>query len=160
MNYTNIEPNIAIEISEKLDTLLASYQIFCQKLKAFHWNIKGKNFFELHLKFEELYLDATHKFDEIAERILTLGHYPSSTFKECLKKSAIKEIEIVPSERKMIDEILLDINQLIKMEKSCLKYALENNDYATAEMLGRYIAYKEKICWMFFTWLKVDLIIK
>jgi starvation-inducible DNA-binding protein len=41
--------------------------------RGFHWNIKGDKFFELHLKFEELYNDLLLKIDEIAERILSLG---------------------------------------------------------------------------------------
>nr|WP_282079557.1 hypothetical protein [Aquimarina algiphila] len=38
--------------------------------------MKGRKFFELHLKLEEFYNDAVIKVDEIAERILTLeGEY-------------------------------------------------------------------------------------
>lgn len=55
----------------ELNQLLADYQLFYQNVRGFHWNIKGKDFFELHLKFEEFYDDAVVKIDEIAERILT-----------------------------------------------------------------------------------------
>ena len=60
-------------LSQKLNKLLANYQIFYMNSRGFHWNIKGNKFFELHLKFEELYNDSLIKVDEIAERILTLG---------------------------------------------------------------------------------------
>ena len=45
-------------------------------LRGFHWNIQGKKFFELHLKFEELYNNALLKVDEIAEAIKEI---PTST---------------------------------------------------------------------------------
>lgn len=157
MDYANIESPKVKEITENLDELLASYQVYCQKLKAFHWNIKGKSFFEFHLKFEELYQDALVKIDEIAERILILGYTPSYTFKAYLDKSALIEVHEIPSERKMIDELLLDMNQLLKIEKTCVKIAAEHCDCGTVEMLNRFISYKEKMSWMFFTWLKVDL---
>jgi starvation-inducible DNA-binding protein len=44
--------------------------------RGFHWNIKGEKFFELHVKFEELYNDLILKIDEIAERVLTLVIHP------------------------------------------------------------------------------------
>ena len=50
----------------QLNDLLSNYQMFYMNLRGFHWNIKGKKFFELHLKFEELYNDALIKVDEIA----------------------------------------------------------------------------------------------
>ena len=40
------------EVSNMLNDLLANYQVFYQNLRGFHWNVKGKAFFELHLKFE------------------------------------------------------------------------------------------------------------
>jgi starvation-inducible DNA-binding protein len=54
-----------------LNELLSNFQVYYQSLRGLHWNIKGKSFFELHLKFEELYTDAQEKIDMIAERILT-----------------------------------------------------------------------------------------
>ena len=70
------------EVSENLNILLASFQTYYQNLRGIHWNIKGKQFFELHVKFEELYTDATIKVDDIAERILTLGKVPLHTFED------------------------------------------------------------------------------
>ena len=45
------------ELSLKLNELLANYSLFYQNTRGYHWNIKGEKFFELHLKFEELYND-------------------------------------------------------------------------------------------------------
>ena len=56
-----------------LNQLLADYQVFYQKLRTYHWTVRGPMFFDLHLKFEELYLDAAIKVDEIAERVLAIG---------------------------------------------------------------------------------------
>ena len=37
------------ELAEKLNDLLANYQVFYMNARGFHWNIKGDKFFELHL---------------------------------------------------------------------------------------------------------------
>jgi len=65
-----------------LNVLLANFQLYYQNLRGLHWNIKGKNFFELHAKFEELYTDSQLKIDLIAERVLTLQGEPLHTFEE------------------------------------------------------------------------------
>lgn len=142
------------EIVTSLNELLANYQIHYQKLRAFHWNIEGKNFFQLHLKFEELYTDAILKIDEIAERILTLEHHPVSTLKQYLDISTIKETEKFDSEEKMVEELRDDFTLLLKLERFCMKLATEVGDDGTAEMLSRFIAYKEKMNWMLRAWLK------
>lgn len=64
------------ELAHTLNDLLANYAILYQNTRGYHWNIQGDKFFELDLKFEELYNDFFIKIDEIAERILTLGYAP------------------------------------------------------------------------------------
>ena len=63
-------------LAAELNKLLASYQILYMNVRGFHWNIRGNQFFELHLKFEEIYNDLLLKVDALAERILTLMGYP------------------------------------------------------------------------------------
>jgi starvation-inducible DNA-binding protein len=59
-------------VVDHLNDLLANYHIHYQKLRGCHWNVKGKSFFTLHVKFEELYTAALTTIDELAERILNL----------------------------------------------------------------------------------------
>ena len=72
-NAIGIETHQADQLVEKLNDLLANYMVFYQNTRGLHWNIKGNKFFELHLKFEELYNNLLLKVDEVAERVLTLG---------------------------------------------------------------------------------------
>ncbi|MDD4058786.1 MAG: DNA starvation/stationary phase protection protein, partial [Bacteroidales bacterium] len=52
LDYIKIEKSKANEINSHLEQLLADLQIFYTNLRGFHWNIKGKGFFQLHSKFE------------------------------------------------------------------------------------------------------------
>ena len=64
-------------LSTKLNELLANYQIFYMNTRGFHWNIKGNKFFELHLKFEELYNDCL-LYTSPSPRDLSTSRMPSS----------------------------------------------------------------------------------
>src|SRR5690349_19000747 len=109
MEKTN---SIGLEISHTktlasgLNALLANYHIFYQNVRGFHWNIRGEKFFELHVKFEELYTDALVKIDEIAERILTIGYTPLHSFSDYIKNSDIKETVGVSDGVKAVEGIL------------------------------------------------------
>ena len=89
-NLIGIDNEKALVLNNRLNELLADYQLFYQNLRGLHWNIKGREFFELHVKFEEYYDDAVLKVDEIAERILTLEGEPLHTFTDYLQISKIR----------------------------------------------------------------------
>ena len=89
-NAIGLDSERSKQLAIKLNDLLANYQLFYINTRGFHWNITGEKFFELHLKFEELYNDALLKVDEIAERIRTLDFTPLHSFSAYLKLTAIK----------------------------------------------------------------------
>ena len=132
----------------ELNDLLSNYQLFYMNLRGFHWNIKGKKFFELHLKFEELYNDALIKVDEIAERVLTLSATPLHSFKKYLETSDIKPAENVTDGEIAIDSILEALKTLLSKERTILSIASEANDEGTVALMSDYIVQQEKLVWM------------
>ena len=142
--------NVVVE----LNILLADYHIYYQKLRSNHWNILGKNFFDLHVKFEELYTDARLKIDEIAERILTLRYHPMSKFKDYLKVSSISEEEPLKSDIDMVDGIINDHKLLLKQMSKVIKKAEAIGDEGTVDLIGAYIRELEKSSWMLNAWSK------
>ncbi len=138
----------AEKLGEKLNELLANYQMFYQNLRGFHWNIKGEKFFELHAKFEELYDDAVLKIDEVAERILTLGTTPYHTFTDYLKVSSIKEAKGLSGGKETVETTLENLSTIIKLEREILPIAQEAGDEGTLTLLTDYISQQEKVVWM------------
>ncbi|QNK63335.1 DNA starvation/stationary phase protection protein [Pedobacter sp. PAMC26386] len=146
-----------ISLSEKqvkpvvdlLNDYLANYHIHYQKLRGCHWNIKGQNFFTLHLKFEELYTNAQLTIDEIAERVLTLGKPPHSRFVDYIKESGIKEINTIGlQDLAMVDAVLEDMAHLIQLERELLDATSAAGDDGTNDMVNRFMQFKEKTTWM------------
>lgn len=147
-NLIGIEKVKATVLVNDLNDLLANYQLFYQNLRGFHWNIKGKEFFELHLKFEELYNDAVIKVDEIAERILTLDGTPLHTFKDYLEKSKIQAERGLFDGKTSVGIILSNFSILLQKERNILSIAADANDEGTISLMSDYISQTEKTMWM------------
>ena len=58
MNYLGYDEKKLNKVSKVLNDLLADYHIYYQNLRNFHWHVTGQHFFDLHVKFEEMYDDA------------------------------------------------------------------------------------------------------
>ena len=80
-----------MELEKILNEFLADLNVFYRKLQNYHWNIQGKDFFQVHSKLEELYNEINEQVDEIAEHILILGGQPLGTLKDYMEISKIKE---------------------------------------------------------------------
>lgn len=106
LNKIELDDKKSELLSEKLNTLLANYQIFYMNARGFHWNIKGDKFFELHAKFEELYNDSLVKIDEIAERIPSLGFVPLHTYADYSGAATIDAAKGISDGDKAIKNIL------------------------------------------------------
>lgn len=154
MNYLQINEDKLLPVVEELNILLADYHIYYQKLRNFHWNILGKNFFDLHEKFEELYEDARVKIDEIAERILTLRYHPMSNLSDYLKTSDIAESSMELKDTEMVSEILEAHGILLKRMSEVVKKADSISDEGTIDLIGAYIRELEKTSWMLDAWNK------
>ena len=140
-------------IVSKLNVLLATYELHYQNLRALHWNIKGTYFFELHLKYEELYTRAQVVIDDLAERILTYESKPLHTFSDYIKNSVIKENEYISDGRDGMKYIVEAQKTLIALEREIFILAGEENDEGTAAYMSGLIGEKEKTTWMFNAWL-------
>lgn len=148
LSTIGLEKSTTKELSEDLNVLLANLQIYYQNLRGVHWNIKGEQFFQLHPKFEELYLDAQEKVDLVAERILTLGATPLHTFEDYIKKSSVKVGKNISDAEKSVQLILDSLQELLKIERQILDRSAELDDEGTNSMMSDFISFQEKTAWM------------
>ncbi|MFP4471799.1 MAG: Dps family protein [Bacteroidales bacterium] len=137
------------EVQEKLNGLLSTYAVHYQNLRSMHWNVTGPEFFLLHEKFEEEYLDAQTSVDEIAERILSLGGKPIGSFSVYLDKSVIAEFKSYESAEQSIGFLVESIDILLQSEEEVLEMASDAGDEGTVALMSDLIAKQEKTRWMF-----------
>jgi starvation-inducible DNA-binding protein len=136
------------KITRALNALLANYVIHYQKLRNYHWNVKGSDFFDLHEQFEMQYTEALKNIDDIAERIRIFGETPISILKEYLEVSEVKETGSNLSSELMVRELLSDYRILLQYMYSVVEVASEEKDSGTEEMVKFFINHIEKHHWM------------
>lgn len=147
-NAIGLHQGSASDLAAKLNELLANYQIFYMNVRGYHWNVKGPNFFELHEKFEEFYTDLLAKVDEVAERILTLGHKPVHAYSDYTSLSRIKEDKDVHDGEACVRGVLSGFQTLIEFQREILSVASDADDEGTASQISDYIREQEKTVWM------------
>ena len=153
LNSIGLDTKKTKDLANDLNDLLANFQIYYQNLSGIHWNIKGKRFFDLHVKFEELYTDANMKVDLIAERILTLGDTPLHTFDDYTKLAKVPVGKNISIDEKAVRLIVDSLTQLLTIERKILNKSGEANDEGTNSMMSDFITEQEKTVWMMKAWL-------
>lgn len=145
LGYTKME---TAELVDAMNRLLANYSVHYQKLRNFHWNVKGPDFFDIHEQFEKQYNDAKIAIDDVAERIRVFGQTPLSNMRDYLETSDIKESSTDLSAMEMVSEILKDYEILLEHMFSVIDVALNNGDSGTVDMVNSMVKYTEKNHWM------------
>jgi starvation-inducible DNA-binding protein len=149
INRIGLDKDKTQKLADKLNILLANYSVFYQNTRGFHWNIKGDSFFVLHEKFEELYDDLKIKIDEVAERILTLGHTPNHQYSKYVEVSEISESDKVSDGNEAVNHILDAFKILLKIQREILELSDNAGDEGTNALMSDYISEQEKLVWMY-----------
>ncbi len=141
------------EVTTSLNGLVADGAIFYQKLRNYHWNIKGRRFFELHTKFEELYDEWSLVVDALAERVLTLGERPFSTLQEFVEFSRLQEGREIPEPEVMVEHLIADLDYFLLQFAATAELAESAGDRGTISMMDGLFEEQQKNLWMLRTWL-------
>lgn len=144
LGFDKEEINQCVEL---LNDLLSNLQVHYQKLKNYHWNVVGKDFFELHQQFQSEYLIVGEQIDKIAERIRVLGRRPLSTLKEYLTHSNIEESPSLKSAEEMIKEIVSDKEILLSFMIEVIEHADTTADVSSSLLVTEMMRRTEKSHW-------------
>ncbi|KAB3530304.1 DNA starvation/stationary phase protection protein [Alkaliphilus pronyensis] len=137
------------KVTKELNQYLANLHVLYTKLHNYHWNVEGKNFFQLHSKLEELYDHTAEEIDEVAERILMLGYKPAASMKEYLAMATLKEAESTSIKGEdIVKDLLEDFTSLILDLRKGIGIAEENNDQVSVDLMVGAISNLEKTAWM------------
>src|ERR1700731_473942 len=69
----DLEEPVRLEMTEKLNQLVADTMTLRDLYKKSHWQVAGPTFYQLHLLFDKHYEEQAEIVDQIAERIQLLG---------------------------------------------------------------------------------------
>jgi len=136
------------KLQKKLNNLLSDYQIYYQNLRAFHWLVKGPNFYHLHSKFEEFYTQVNEEIDEVAERILMLGGTPLHRFEDYLAQASLKAEQNLSRSSEIIPVVIQNSEFLLASFREIADLAGETEDEGSTGLMSELISTYEKQLWM------------
>ena len=135
-------------ISDKLAHLLADTYLVYVQTQNCHWNLIGKEFYEIHILLDKQYHELVEPIDEIAERIRALGFYVDASLVSFQNMSKLKEIRQIMTEHEGLESLLANQEAVVRNARQTCTFADSHADHATVDMLGRFTGFMEKSAWM------------
>jgi len=115
-----LEEPVRLEMTERLNQLLADTITIRDLYKKSHWQVAGASFYQLHLLFDKHYDEQVELVDSIAERIQLLGSVSLAMAADVAEET---QIERPPRGREEVPvqlSRLLDAHQVIIREARTL----------------------------------------
>lgn len=135
-------------MSKAVTAVLADTYALYFKTHAYHWNVTGPRFHDLHGLFEEQYNELWAATDEIAERIRALGFVAPRTYKEMSDAATIKSGGEATEANEMLQDLVKGHEAVVATIRKALELADEHDDEATADLLAPRLSAHEKSAWM------------
>jgi starvation-inducible DNA-binding protein len=124
------------EAVENLNQLLADTMVLRDLYKKHHWQVAGKDFYQLHLLFDKHYEEQDKLVDEIAERIQLLGGISLAMAADVAETTLIPR---PPRGREPADvqiQRLLHAHEiLLKEARAMARQAADRDDQGTNDLL-------------------------
>lgn len=145
--------NVGIEeeqrqtVQKQMNEVLSNLAVLNQKVKKYHWNMKGDKFIMFHELLEAQYEKLDGFIDEVAERVSIMGGDAVGTLEGFLKHSALKEGKGIASQEKMIQNIVSDFDALCRHVRDSVSVLEENNDFAGADLCTEILGFLETNAW-------------
>ncbi len=115
-------------------TLAATLDLWTQ-VKQAHWNVKGPNFYQLHLLFDDV-ADLVYPYiDMVAERITALAGVANGTARQAASNSILPEYPAVPiGEKEHLRALAERLAAYVKHIREGIEKTDELDDQATNDL--------------------------
>ena len=136
---------------EKLYKLLSDAQsslfVLFHKTWAFHWNVTGSDFTQLHQLFGGQYETMFEEIDRLSEHMRYLNVKPLSSLSRMLEVTQIQEAASSTTANNMLSELLENNEKFCDMMKEISEEAEEQKSYATANLVQDLMESHGKFIW-------------
>lgn len=131
-----------------LNLRLADTADLHSQVKWAHWNVKGKDFYQLHLLFDSIAGHLEEHIDTIAERITALGGVAHGTVREAAAKSSIKEADLGASDGpEMLKFLVHNVAQVSNALRQAIQEADDLDDAVTVDLFTTVTREMDKDLW-------------
>ena len=128
-----------------LNARLADSIDLYSQTKFAHWNVKGKDFYQVHLLFDAIADHVEEAIDLIAERVTALGGVANGTLRAAAAVSSLSEYDL--SAHGSMEHVYALLNQLATVANSvreAIDQSDELEDKATADLFTEIVREMDK----------------
>ena len=111
-----LEEPVRLEMTERLNQLLADTMTLRDLYKKAHWQVSGPTFYQLHLLFDKHYAEQVELVDTIAERVQMLGGVSTAMAADVAETTQIERPPRDREEAPVFISRLLDGHEVIIRE--------------------------------------------
>ena len=122
-----LEEPVRLEMTERLNQLLADTMTLRDLYKKSHWKVSGPTFYQLHLLFDKHYEEQDEIVDTIAERIQLLGGISIAMAAD------VAETTRIPRPPKGREEVPVQLSRLLDAHQEIIVYCRELAERAQKE---------------------------
>jgi len=118
------------------------------QVKWAHWNVKGKDFYQLHLLFDSVATHLEDHIDTIAERVAALGGVANGTIREAVAKSSIPEADLAAADGPtMVKFLVHNVGHFTNALRTAIQEADDLDDAATVDLFTAMTREMDKDLW-------------
>src|SRR5881398_125579 len=131
-----LEEPVRLEMTEKLNQLLADTMTLRDLYKKHHWQVAGETFYQLHLLFDKHYDEQVELVDALADRIMLLGGISIAMAADVAETTFIRRPPRGREEAPVQLSRLLEAHEIILKEaRTAARQAAEAGDDGTNDLL-------------------------
>ena len=120
---------------------------FYVKAHSFHWNVEGRDFYEYHKLFEEIYEEVYGSIDTFAENIRKLDAYMPTSYHTLSMLTRIEDEDRVPNKDQMVQELLSDSEKILIILKKNYDAAETAGEHGLSNFLAERMDAHKKHAW-------------
>ena len=130
----DIPEKVRVQVAALLQERLAEAIDFEAQTKQAHWNVRGKDFYQLHKLFDDLAEPLEEFIDTLAERAVTLGGLATGTVRNAAAASELPEFPLQPGGIEYAKELSQRFARAGNSVREAIDTADELSDRDTADI--------------------------
>jgi len=139
---------------KQLSDSQASLLVLFHKTWAYHWNVVGTDFLQLHTLFGEQYTTMFEEIDRISEHMRFLNIKPLNSLERVIEVSKIKTGQSTTDCHKMVEDLLKSNQNFCNLLSECAEEADDQNSRGTSNLVDDLNETHGKFVWMLRSYLE------
>ena len=145
----NLPVNVRERVLPLLQARLSDGADLSAQLKQAHWNVKGREFFQLHELFDKIHGEVENFVDLIAERIVALGGVADGRVQTTTKNSRLDPFPLdARGGDQHLEAVAAAIAKLGSSVRADADAAADAGDAATADLFTEVLREIDKQLWL------------